>query len=93
MCCKIAENSNDKLEKGLKPRHLTMIALGGALGTGLLIGTGSALAKAGPAGVFIDYTLIGCVVFLVMSALGELISFMPLARASTQSCLRSKTDC
>lgn len=56
-----------------------MIALGGALGTGLLVGTGSALAKAGPAGIFIDYTIIGCVVFLVMAALGKMISFMPLS--------------
>jgi amino acid transporter len=46
-----------------------MIALGGALGTGTLVGTGSALAKASQVGIFIDYTLIGCIVFLVMAAL------------------------
>jgi amino acid transporter len=38
------------------------------------------LVKAGPAGIFVDYTVIGCVVFLVMAALGEMISFMPLSR-------------
>lgn len=36
-----------KLHRGLKARHITMIAIGGAIGTGLIIGTGSALAKAG----------------------------------------------
>ncbi|KAF3070208.1 Dicarboxylic amino acid permease [Trichoderma lentiforme] len=66
------------LKKNLESRHITMIALGGALGTGLLIGTGSALVEAGPAGVLIDYSIVGCVVFLVMSALGEMVSYMPL---------------
>ncbi|KAH7070247.1 amino acid permease [Paraphoma chrysanthemicola] len=68
------------LHKQLEARHVIMIALGGALGTGLLVGTGSALVKAGPAGILIDYSIIGCVVFLVMAALGEMVSFMPNAR-------------
>ncbi|KXH65891.1 amino acid permease [Colletotrichum salicis] len=68
-----------KLHKRLETRHVTMIALGGALGTGLLIGTGSALVKAGPAGMLIDYSIVGCIVFLVMAALGEIISYMPLS--------------
>ncbi|KAK2014449.1 amino acid permease [Colletotrichum eremochloae] len=68
-----------ELHKRLETRHVTMIALGGALGTGLLIGTGSALVKAGPAGILIDYSIVGCIVFLVMAALGEIISYMPLS--------------
>ncbi|EFQ27543.1 amino acid permease [Colletotrichum graminicola] len=68
-----------ELHKRLETRHVTMIALGGALGTGLLIGTGSALVKTGPAGILIDYSIIGCLVFLVMAALGEIISYMPLS--------------
>ncbi|GKT55746.1 dicarboxylic amino acid permease [Colletotrichum tofieldiae] len=68
-----------ELHKRLETRHVTMIALGGALGTGLLIGTGSALVKTGPAGILIDYSIVGCVVFLVMAALGEIISYMPLS--------------
>lgn len=55
-----------------------MIALGGSLGTGLLVGTGAGLVKAGPGGIIIDYTIIGCVVFLVMSALGEMASYVAL---------------
>ncbi|TKW48610.1 Dicarboxylic amino acid permease [Colletotrichum tanaceti] len=68
-----------ELHKRLETRHVTMIALGGALGTGLLVGTGSALVKAGPAGILIDYSIVGCIVFLVMAALGEIISYMPLS--------------
>ncbi|KAK1976391.1 amino acid permease [Colletotrichum cereale] len=68
-----------ELHKRLEARHVTMIALGGALGTGLLIGTGSALVKTGPAGILIDYFIVGCIVFLVMAALGEIISYMPLS--------------
>ncbi|CAH0027969.1 unnamed protein product, partial [Clonostachys rhizophaga] len=67
------------LQKSLKDRHLSMIALGGALGTGLLVGTGSALAKTGPAGIFIDFSIIGLTVFCVMAALGEMLSFAPMA--------------
>jgi amino acid transporter len=40
-------SGHTKLTRGLKARHITMIAIGGAIGTGLIIGTGSALAKAG----------------------------------------------
>ncbi|GEQ67249.1 hypothetical protein JCM33374_g913 [Metschnikowia sp. JCM 33374] len=68
-----------ELKKALEARHLSMIAIGGALGTGLLIGTGSALKTAGPAGIFIAYSLIGFVVFMVLSALGEVATFLPLA--------------
>ena len=48
-----AEESETKLRRDLKARHITMIAIGGAIGTGLLIGTGAALAKAGPASILI----------------------------------------
>ncbi|KAJ4152481.1 hypothetical protein NW754_004277 [Fusarium falciforme] len=73
------EDAGHSLQKNLHSRHVTMIALGGALGTGLLVGTGSTLVKAGPASILIDYSIVGFAVFLVMSAMGEVISFMPLA--------------
>lgn len=60
-----------QLKKGLDARHVTMIAIGGALGTGLLIGTGSALRTAGPASILIAYSAIGMVVYMVMCGLGE----------------------
>ncbi|KAL7933030.1 amino acid permease [Trichoderma chlorosporum] len=74
----VGPDTDGGLQNNLESRHITMIALGGALGTGILIGTGSALVQAGPAGVLIDYSIVGCVVFLVMAALGEMISYMPL---------------
>ena len=71
------------LHRGLKARHITMIAIGGAIGTGLIIGTGKALAQAGPGSVFISYTLIGLVVFLVMAALGEMAAWLPISAGFT----------
>ncbi|KAK7537145.1 dicarboxylic amino acid permease [Phyllosticta citribraziliensis] len=69
----------DKLQRGLQARHITMIAIGGALGTGLIVGTGKALAQAGPGSIFIGYTFVGLLVFSVMAALGEMASWLPLA--------------
>ena len=71
------------LERGLKARHITMIAIGGAVGTGLVIGTGSALAQAGPGSVFISYLIMGFVVFLVMAGLGEMASWLPISSGFT----------
>mgnify|MGYP002348121749 CR=1 FL=1 len=71
------------LHRGLKARHITMIAIGGALGTGLIIGTGQALADAGPGSLFISYTFIGGIVFLVMAALGEMAAWLPLSAGFT----------
>ncbi|KAE9962514.1 hypothetical protein BLS_000227 [Venturia inaequalis] len=68
----------NKLHRGLKSRHITMIAIGGAIGTGLIIGTGKALARAGPASILIAYTFVGLIVFAVMSALGEMAAWLPL---------------
>ncbi|KAI1335714.1 dicarboxylic amino acid permease [Xylariaceae sp. FL0016] len=71
------------LHRGLKARHITMIAIGGAIGTGLIIGTGKALAQAGPGSIFISYSIIGFVVFLVMAALGEMCSWLPMSAGFT----------
>lgn len=71
------------LHRGLKARHITMIAIGGAIGTGLIIGTGAALARAGPGSVFIAYTIVGLVVFIVMAALGEMAAWLPMSSGFT----------
>lgn len=68
-----------RLKRGLQARHITMIAIGGAIGTGLIIGTGKALAEAGPGSVFISYTVVGFIVFLVMAAIGEMASWLPIS--------------
>ncbi|KIW29253.1 uncharacterized protein PV07_05078 [Cladophialophora immunda] len=72
-----------RLHRGLKARHITMIAIGGAIGTGLIIGTGKALAQAGPGSIFISYTIVGLLVYLVMCALGEMAAWLPLSSGFT----------
>jgi L-asparagine permease len=62
--------------KALKNRQIQMIALGGAIGTGLFLGAGGRLASAGP-GLFIVYGLCGIFVFLILRALGELVLYRP----------------
>ncbi|KAI1143925.1 putative amino acid permease [Hypoxylon sp. FL0543] len=79
----IETSPETSLRRGLKARHITMIALGGALGTGLIIGTGKALAQAGPGSIFVSYTIVGFVVFLVMAALGEMAAWLPMSAGFT----------
>ena len=62
--------------KGLKPRQLQMIAIGGAIGTGLFLGAGGRLVKAGP-GLFLVYAVCGIFVFFILRALGELVLHRP----------------
>jgi L-asparagine permease len=62
--------------KGLKPRQLQMIAIGGAIGTGLFLGAGARLLKAGP-GLFLVYAVCGIFVFFILRALGELVLHRP----------------
>ena len=76
-------SESTSLHRGLKARHISMIAIGGALGTGLIIGTGAALADAGPGSLFISYAFIGTVVYMVMTALGEMAAWMPLSAGFT----------
>ncbi|RFU35445.1 hypothetical protein B7463_g863, partial [Scytalidium lignicola] len=71
------------LHRTLKARHLSMIALGGALGSGLLVTTGASLAKGGPAGLLISYCLIGFMVVLVLTAIGEMATWRPIASGFT----------
>lgn len=63
---------HNELQKSLSNRHLQLIAIGGAIGTGLFMGSGKTISLAGPSILFI-YMLIGLMVFFVMRALGELL--------------------
>jgi len=62
--------------KELSPRQIQMIAIGGAIGTGLFMGAGSRLHDAGP-GLFLVYAICGVFVFFIMRALGELVLHRP----------------
>ncbi|MEK4113665.1 lysine-specific permease [Paenibacillus sp. DS2363] len=65
------------LKKGLRARHMTMIALGGSIGTGLFLASGTAISTAGPGGALIAYVAVGIMVYFLMTSLGELATFMP----------------
>ncbi|EXJ91825.1 AAT family amino acid transporter [Capronia epimyces CBS 606.96] len=65
----------------LKQRHLQMIAIGGSIGTGLFVGSGSALATGGPASLVIAYGLIGIMLYCTVHALGEMAVLFPIAGA------------
>ncbi|MGV9661579.1 amino acid permease [Nocardia niigatensis] len=62
--------------KALKPRQLQMIAIGGAIGTGLFLGAGGRLHSAGPS-LFVVYLICGMFVFFILRALGELVLHRP----------------
>lgn len=84
----VASEHHVELHRDLKARHITMIAIGGAIGTGLIIGTGEALAKAGPAAILISYSVVGLVVYTVMCGLGEMASWLPLSSGFTGYAVR-----
>ncbi|KQT94587.1 GABA permease [Marmoricola sp. Leaf446] len=65
-----------QLQKGLKQRHLTMIAIGGVIGAGLFVGSGSVIKTTGP-GAFLSYLLTGLLIILVMRMLGEMATANP----------------
>jgi GABA permease len=65
-----------ELKKGLKQRHLTMIAMGGVIGAGLFVGSGTVIAGTGPS-AFLTYAVTGVLIILVMRMLGEMATANP----------------
>ncbi|PSK55167.1 Cationic amino acid transporter 1 [Elsinoe australis] len=74
-----ANTANSPLERKLKGRHLQMIAIGGSIGTGLFVGSGTVLANGGPAAVIIAYCIIGVMLYCTVHALGEMAVLFPVA--------------
>jgi len=66
------------LTRGLQSRHIQLIALGGTIGVGLFLGSAKAIHNAGP-GLLLSYVLGGIGVFFIMRALGELLTYRPVA--------------
>ena len=65
-----------ELQRGLKQRHLTMIAIGGVIGAGLFVGSGVVINQTGPA-AFLSYAITGVLIILVMRMLGEMATANP----------------
>ncbi|CDG21686.1 D-serine/D-alanine/glycine transporter [Xenorhabdus poinarii G6] len=66
------EAEDSHLQRGLTNRHIQLIAIGGAIGTGLFMGSGKTISLAGPSIIFV-YMIIGFMLFFVMRAMGELL--------------------
>ena len=71
------------LKHHLKNRHLQMIAIGGAIGTGLLVGSGTALRTGGPASLMIGWGSTGTMIYAMVMALGELAVIFPISGGFT----------
>ncbi|WP_194948017.1 amino acid permease [Actinomyces trachealis] len=71
--------SQDRLNRSLRTRHLNMIAIGGAIGTGLFVASGATISTAGPGGAVVAYALTGLMVWLIMQSLGEMAAFLPVS--------------
>jgi yeast amino acid transporter len=65
------------VKRALKNRHLSMLALAGIIGPGLLVGSGGALHNGGPASLLIGFGVIGLIAFSIMQSLGELTTLYP----------------
>jgi GABA permease len=78
-----APADDHSLSRSLKPRHVTMITIGGIIGAGLFVGSSVAIHDAGPA-VLVSYALTGTLVLLIMRMLGEMAVDMPEVRSFTE---------
>ncbi|WVQ72873.1 hypothetical protein IAR50_002434 [Cryptococcus sp. DSM 104548] len=70
--------SQKKTKRHLKPRHVQMMGISGSVGTGLFIGIGTSLSKAGPLGLFLAYAGYALLVFSTYNAMGEMVCWLPI---------------
>ncbi|KAB0626074.1 amino acid permease [Acinetobacter gandensis] len=70
--------NSSELKRGLKNRHIQLIAMGGAIGTGLFLGSAHVIQSAGPS-IILGYAIGGLIAFLIMRQLGEMIVHEPVA--------------
>ncbi|WP_105995551.1 amino acid permease [Staphylococcus agnetis] len=71
--------NENTVQRHLKDRHISMIAIGGAIGTGLFMTSDGAIADAGPLGALLGYAIIGVMVFFLMTSLGEMATYLPVS--------------
>ncbi|MFD6438551.1 amino acid permease [Peribacillus sp. NPDC060186] len=75
----LIENKEPTVKRNLKARHMTMIAIGGSIGTGLFLASGTTIQSAGPGGALAAYVCIGIMVYFLMTSLGEMATYMPVS--------------
>ncbi len=73
------QGNSAPLKRAMSTRHLVMLSLGGAIGTGLFLGSGEVIAQTGPVGAILAYVLGGLIAYMVMLCLGELAVHMPVS--------------
>jgi aromatic amino acid transport protein AroP len=74
----VEENKENQLKRGLSNRHIQLIAIGGAVGTGLFLGIGKAAILAGPS-VILGYAIAGIFAFFILRQLGEMVVDEPVS--------------
>ena len=60
---------DNKMNRSLNSRHISMIAIGGAIGTGLFVATGNIISQAGPGGAILAYLVIGVMLYFLMASI------------------------
>lgn len=73
------DKEQGKLKRSIKARHLTMIAIGGSIGTGLFFASGSTISQVGPGGAILAFGLMGFIVYIMMQSLGEMATELPIS--------------
>jgi amino acid transporter len=79
-------------QRKLKNYHVTMIGFCSGIGTGLFIGTGSAYANAGPAGLLLAYLVVGSVLWCVMQSIAELATVVGTLWRFVPHCTHHHSD-
>lgn len=74
----VTQTEDNNLARGLHQRHIQMIAIAGAIGTGLFLGLGGSIQTGGPVGALLGYATVGLIVCAVQFALGEVAALLPV---------------
>lgn len=73
------QHDGDNLHRSLKSRHMSMIAIGASIGTGLFLTSGSTFSSAGPGGAVAAFIIMGVLVYFIITSLGEMSTMLPVA--------------
>ncbi|KIJ13360.1 hypothetical protein PAXINDRAFT_81447 [Paxillus involutus ATCC 200175] len=77
----LSSSSQNETKRAMKSRHLTMLAIGGTIGTGIFLSAGLAISLAGPGSALLSYIVVGLFVYTVVIALGEMSAMYPVSGA------------